>query len=121
MKAIPTKTARVLLSRNEVESFAEQAVVAKSHEIVSNAQRECIVQLMAAVIRTLADCEGWGRKRVERFMSEMEGTFRDMDGVGFAASYTPDEQIAWVRERFGIDLEAKVKVKIGFKPRSKGG
>lgn len=54
-------------------------------------------------------------------MSEMEGTFRDMDGVGFAASYTPDEQIAWVRERFGIDLEARVKVKTDFKPRSKGG
>lgn len=104
MKALPTKSARVLLSRNEVESIAEQAVVAKSHEIVGNAQRE-----------------GWGRKRVERFMSEMEGTFRDMDGVGFAASYTPDEQIAWVRERFGIDLEARVKVKTDFKPRSKGG
>lgn len=79
MKALPTKTARVLLSRNEVKSFAEQAVIAKSHEIVSNAQRECIVQLMAAVIRTLADCEGWGRKRVERFMSEMEGMEQEGD------------------------------------------
>lgn len=76
MKALPTKTARVLLSRNEVESFAEQAVIAKSHEIVSNAQRECIVQLMAAVMWALC-AANTSAEDIERAKEDEENeTFR---------------------------------------------
>lgn len=114
MRAIPTKRAKVPRSYNEIAKIAEQAVLEKSHELIGNAQRECIVQYTAALLYTLAINYGWGAKRAARLLESIDSTYSDMDGVGFAKGYQPTDLIDWVRDHLGIDLEERVQTRSDF-------
>lgn len=72
-------------------------------------QKDISVQLVAAVLHTLHVCEGFGEKRLRRFFAELNGTFEDMSGVGFAGEFDCDDLAELVREKFGIDLESEIK------------
>lgn len=72
-------------------------------------QKDISVQLTAAVLYTLNVCEGFGAKRLRRFFEELNGTFEDMNGVGFAGRFDTDDLTELVRERYGIDLESEIK------------
>ena len=72
-------------------------------------QRDISVQLTAAVLYTMNVCEGFGKTRLRRFFDELNGTFEDMGGVGFAGEFDCDDLTGLVRERFGIDLENEIK------------
>jgi hypothetical protein len=73
-------------------------------------QKDIAVQLVAAVLHTLNVCEGFGAKRLRRFFNELNGTFEDMNGVGFAGEFDCDDLAEEVREKFEIDLESEIKV-----------
>lgn len=73
-------------------------------------QKNISVQLLAAVLYTLNVCEGFGKARLRRVFDEINGTFEDMAGVGFAGRFDTDDLTELVRERFGIDLKAEVHV-----------
>jgi hypothetical protein len=73
-------------------------------------QKDITVQLLAAVLYTLHVCEGFGKARLRRVFAELNGTFEDMSGVGFAGRFDADDLTDLVRERFGIDLKAEVRV-----------
>lgn len=72
-------------------------------------QKDISVQLTAAVLYTLNVCEGFGAKRLRRFFEELNGTFEDMNGVGFAGRFDADDLTELVRERYGIDLKSEIK------------
>ena len=72
-------------------------------------QKDISVQLTAAVLYTLNICEGFGAKRLRRFFEELNGTFEDMNGVGFAGRFDTDDLTELVRERYGIDLKSEIK------------
>lgn len=72
-------------------------------------QKDISVQLTAAVLYTLNVCEGFGAKRLRRFFEELNGTFEDMNGVGFAGRFDTDDLTELVRERYGIDLKSEIK------------
>lgn len=73
-------------------------------------QKDISVQLVAAVLHTLNVCEGFGEKRLRRFFDELNSTFEDMNGVGFAGEFDCDDLAETVREKFGIDLKSEIKV-----------
>lgn len=71
-------------------------------------QKDISVQLVAAVLHTLNICEGFGAKRLRRFFKELNGTFEDMNGVGFAGEFDCDDLAEQIREKFGIDLKSEI-------------
>ena len=73
-------------------------------------QKDIAEQLLAAVLYTLNVCEGFGKARLRRVFDEINGTFEDMAGVGFAGEFDCDDLTELVRERFGIDLKKEVRV-----------
>lgn len=77
-------------------------------EIQIKIQKDIAVQLLAAVLYTLNVCEGYGKQRIRRVFDEINGTYRDMNGIGFAGQFDGDDLTELVKERFDIDLKAEV-------------
>lgn len=73
-------------------------------------QQSIAVQLLAAVLYTLNVCEDYGAKRLRRVFNEINSTFEDMSGVGFAGRFDTDDLVTLCKEKFGIDLAAEVSV-----------
>lgn len=73
-------------------------------------QKDIAVQLLAAVLYTLNVCEDYGKQRIQRVFNEINGTFADMSGVGFAGRFDGDDLTELCKERFGIDLKAEITV-----------
>ena len=73
-------------------------------------QRDITVQLLSAVLYTLNVCEDYETEDIQRVFREINGTFEDMAGVGFAGRFDADDLTDLVREKFGIDLKAEVHV-----------
>jgi hypothetical protein len=91
-----------------VAKEVEREYTRRYQEHQNEIQKDITVQLIAAVLYTLNVCEDFGKKRLRRFFEELNGTFEDMNGVGFAGEFDADDLTALVRERFGIDLEAEI-------------
>lgn len=94
---------------HNIRKLIHRESVIREDEIRNEIAKDITVQLMAAVLYTLNVCEDFGKKRLKRFLAEFSGTFRDMDGVGFAGKFDADDLTELVRERFGIDLAAEIK------------
>lgn len=73
-------------------------------------QKDIAVQLLAAVLYTLNVCEGYGDRRLRRVFDEINGTFADMNGVGFCGQFDGDDLTDLCRDKFGIDLRREVNV-----------
>lgn len=95
--------------KSRVRKEVEREYTRRYQEHRNTIQKDVAVQLTAAVLYTLNVCEGFGAKRLKRFFEELNGTFGDMDGVGFAGSFDADDLTELVKERFGIDLESEIK------------
>lgn len=106
MKALVTPKQQL---KPRVMKEVEREYTRRYREHQNAIQKDITVQLTAAVLYTLNVCEGFGAKRLRRFFEELNGTFEDMDGVGFAGRFDADDLTALVRERFGIDLAAEIK------------
>lgn len=106
MKALYGKQA----IQNNVKKLVRRECIAQYDEIRKEIVKDIAEQLTAAVLYTLNVCEGFGEKRLRRFFGELNGTFQDMDGVGFAGRFDADDLTDLVREKFGIDLKSEVRV-----------
>lgn len=73
-------------------------------------QKSLVVQFMAVVLYTLNVCEDYGTKRLRRVFDEINSTFEDMSGVGFAGRFDTGDLVAHCKEKFGIDLVAEISV-----------
>ena len=93
---------------NNVKKLVKRECLIQYDEIRKEIAKDIAEQLTAAVLYTLNVCEGFGEKRLRRFFEELNGTFQDMDGVGFAGSFDADDLTSLVREKFGIDLAAEI-------------
>jgi hypothetical protein len=105
MKALITPKQQL---KPRVAKEVEREYTRRYQEHQNEIQKDITVQLIAAVLYTLNVCEDFGKKRLRRFFEELNGTFEDMNGVGFAGEFDADDLTALVRERFGIDLEAEI-------------
>ena len=105
MKALVTPKQQL---KPRVVKEVEREYMRRYQEHQNAIQKDITVQLIAAVLYTLNVCEGFGEKRLRRFFEELNGTFQDMDGVGFAGRFDADDLTDLVRERFGIDLAAEI-------------
>ena len=106
MKALVTPKQQL---KPRVMKEVEREYTRRYQEHQNAIQRDISVQLTAAVLYTLNVCEGFGKARLRRVFDEINGTFEDMNGVGFAGRFDCDDLTELVRERFGIDLEAEIK------------
>ena len=107
MKALVTPKQQL---KPRVVKEVEREYMRRYQEHQDAIQKDISVQLLAAVLYTLNVCEGFGKARLRRVFDEINGTFEDMAGVGFAGGFDCDDLTELVRERFGIDLEAEVHV-----------
>lgn len=107
MKALVTPKQQL---KPRVMKEVEREYTRRYQEHQNAIQKDISVQLTAAVLYTLNICEGFGAKRLRRFFEELNGTFEDMNGVGFAGEFDCDDLAEAVREKFGIDLESEIKV-----------
>ena len=107
MKALVTPKQQL---KPRVMKEVEREYTRRYQEHQNAIQKDITVQLTAAVLYTLNVCEGFGAKRLRRFFEELNGTFEDMDGAGFAGRFDADDLTELVREKFGIDLKAEVRV-----------
>ena len=107
MKALVTPKQQL---KPRVMKEVEREYARRYQEHQNAIQKDISVQLTAAVLYTLNVCEGFGEKRLRRFFAELNGTFEDMSGVGFAGEFDCDDLAEAVREKFGIDLESEIKV-----------
>ena len=105
MKALVTPKQQL---KPRVMKEVEREYMRRYQEHQNAIQRDIAEQLTAAVLYTLNVCEGFGKKRLHRFFEELNGTFQDMDGVGFAGRFDADDLTELVRERFGIDLATEI-------------
>lgn len=94
--------------QNNVKKLVRRECIVQYDEIRKEIVKDIAEQLTAAVLYTLNVCEGFGEKRLRRFFEELNGTFQDMAGVGFAGEFDADDLTELVRERFGIDLAAEI-------------
>lgn len=79
---------------------------------IKECQKELAVQIVAAVLYTLNVSEEYDKDDVKRFFSALNGTFEDMEGVGFAQKFNCVDLIDLAKERFDIDLEHEIKIQI---------
>jgi hypothetical protein len=107
MKALVTPKQQL---KPRVMKEVEREYMRRYQEHQNAIQKDITVQLLAAVLYTLNVCEGFGKKRLRRVFAEINGTFEDMSGVGFAGRFDADDLTELVREKFGIDLKAEVRV-----------
>lgn len=107
MKALVTPKQQL---KPRVMKEVEREYMRRYQEHQNAIQKDITVQLIAAVLYTLNVCENFGKKRLRRFFEELNGAFEDMSGVGFAGSFDTDDLTELVREKFGIDLKAEVRV-----------
>jgi hypothetical protein len=107
MKALITPKQQL---KPRVMKEVEREYMRRYQEHQNAIQRDITVQLLAAVLYTLNVCEGFGKVRLRRVFAELNGTFEDMSGVGFAGRFDADDLTDLVREKFGIDLKAEVRV-----------
>ena len=106
MKALVTPKQQL---KPRVMKEVEREYTRRYQEHQNAIQKDISVQLTAAVLYTLNICEGFGAKRLRRFFEELNGTFEDMNGVGFAGRFDADDLTELVRERYGIDLKSEIK------------
>lgn len=105
MKALVTDKQKL---KPRVMKEVEREYTRRYQEHQNAIQKDISVQLVAAVLYTLNVCEGYGKTRIQRIFKEINGTFEDMHGVGFAKQFDGDDLTDLIRERFGIDLRAEI-------------
>jgi phosphoenolpyruvate synthase/pyruvate phosphate dikinase len=82
----------------------------KHDEIFESIQTEIAQQLIAAMLYTLETCEDYEPEDLRRVFNELNGTYDDMRGVGFAGQFDGTDLIDRAKERYGIDIRAEVSV-----------
>ena len=107
MKALITPKQQL---KPRVRKEVEREYMRRYQEHQNAIQRDISVQLLAAVLYTLNVCEDYETEDIQRVFREINGTFEDMAGVGFAGEFDTDDLTDLVREKFGIDLKAEVRV-----------
>lgn len=93
---------------NNVKKLVRRECVIQYDEIRKEIVKDIAEQLTAAVLYTLNVCEDYETEDIQRVFREINGTFEDMAGVGFAGEFDADDLTELVRERFGIDLAAEI-------------
>lgn len=107
MKALVTPKQQL---KPRVMKEVEREYMRRYQEHQNAIQRDITVQLLAAVLYTLNVCEDYETEDIQRVFREINGTFEDMAGVGFAGRFDADDLTDLVREKFGIDLKSEVRV-----------
>lgn len=86
------------------------AMSLKIDELWEDIQTQIAQQLIAAMLYTLEVSEDYEPQDMRRVFDELSSTFDDMRGVGFVPEFDGDDLMQRCKERYGIDLEAEVKV-----------
>ena len=104
MKALVTPKQQL---KPRVMKEVEREYMRRYQEHQDAIQKDISVQLLAAVLYTLNVCEGFGKARLRRVFDEINGTFEDMSGVGFAGEFDCDDLTELVdRKTVPHDLRA---------------
>lgn len=94
--------------RLKIYRACEQEYNRRYNEHQARICKDISVQLTAAVLYTLNVCEDFETEDIQRVFREINGTFEDMSGVGFAGKFDGDDLAELCKERFKIDLNAEI-------------
>lgn len=71
-----------------------------------NIQKDIVVQLLGTVLFTLDKSYGWRKRRLKKFIRELDGIFDLMNCLPFDTV----DNATYIYEKYGIDLKKEVTV-----------
>lgn len=99
---------QVIITVGEMKRSFEKEFNARAEEMFEIMKRDIIAQLMSTCMTALNKDFGFGKKRLQRFKNSTEALFVAMAaGEIFGKEFTTQNCINLMRERYGIDVEAK--------------
>lgn len=99
---------QVVITVGEMKRNFEKELNARADELFEIMKRDIIAQLMSTCMTALNKDFGFGKKRLQRFKNSTEALFVAMAAGGiFGKEFTTQSCIDLMRERYGIDVEAK--------------
>lgn len=99
---------QVIMTVGEMKKHFEREYNRRAQEMFEQIKKDVVAQIMATCLVALQKFFGFGKKRLQRFKSCTEALFVAMAAGGiFGKEFTTQNCIDVMRERYGIDVEAK--------------
>lgn len=80
--------------------------------MLAEVRRDTTIQVASVIFWTLAISEDFDEKRLRKLMQAITDTSEDMNGVGFVLPFTSDDCTRYLKETYGIDLNAEIKLEV---------
>lgn len=98
---------RIVITAGEIKRQFNAEYKAREAELFEQLAHDITAQLMATALTELNLEFGFGRDRLTRFKTGVEGLFTSMahDGI-FGKKFTAQNCIDLMRDKYGIDLDA---------------
>lgn len=98
---------RIVITAGEIKRQFNEEYKAREAELFAQLSHDITAQLMATVLTELNLEFGFGRDRLTRFKTGVEGLFTSMahDGI-LGKQFTAQNCIDLMRDKYGIDLDA---------------
>ena len=97
-----------LSNRKTAKAFVKQEM----KDIDLRARKETAVQLMATVLYAFDKTYGWKKKRLTRAFKVVNDMFKIMDAGCFGKKFNAEDNVKYIKETYGIDLEKEIKIEV---------
>lgn len=99
---------QVIITAGEMKRNFEREYNARAEEMFEQIKRDVVAQLMATCLTALKIHFGFGKKRLQKFKSDVESLFVAMSRGGIMGKeFSTQSCIDLMRDEYGIDVEAK--------------
>ena len=80
--------------------------------MLAEVRRDTTIQVASVILWALAIFEDFDEERLRKLMRSVTGLSEDMDGVSFVPPFTSDDCTRYLKENYGIDLDAEIKLEV---------
>lgn len=92
------------------KASVNKEVEKKYKQIFNLAVDEITYQIYAVMLATLDKTYGWRKKRLRRFIREVEAISKLMVNSTMRSDFDAYKCVEYLRDRYGIDLRQEVKI-----------
>lgn len=96
----------MFFTEQEMQKYVDEEWNKRTDKMFEENKRDIIAQLMAVCCTELHTEFKFGKKRLNRFKTGIEGIFRlmEQDGI-FGQPFTPENCIESMKNKYGIDFD----------------
>lgn len=99
---------QVIITAGEMKRNFEREYNARAEEMFEQIKRDVVAQLMATCLTALKINFGFGKKRLQKFKSDVESLFIAMSRGGIMGKeFSTQSCIDLMRDEYGIDVDAR--------------